>query len=135
MKMIAHVCPKCGANLDIEEERTSFFCSYCGASISIDDEVERKEVVHVIRDEAKLKELELEEVKRLKQEQEEKIAHDRRVKRNIRRIIIFIILALIPILNLAAFDGGSKEEKVAILTWVVIAGIYGIFTYARWNDL
>ena len=130
MKMIAHVCPKCGANLEIEEERTSFFCTYCGTLISIDDEVERKEVVHVIRDEAKLKELELEEAKRLKEEQEEKLVQNRRVKRNIRRLIIFVILSIMPLSSLDTFNRGSKEERIAVFMWLVIAIIYGFYTFS-----
>ena len=38
MKLKALKCPECRANVEIEEGRTSCFCSYCGCKIIIDDE-------------------------------------------------------------------------------------------------
>ncbi len=43
MKLIALNCPSCGAQLQVDSERTRVFCSYCGAQIYIDDEVQRIE--------------------------------------------------------------------------------------------
>ena len=33
MGLIAITCPNCGANLNVEEERDTFFCSYCGSKV------------------------------------------------------------------------------------------------------
>lgn len=38
MKLKVLKCPECRANKEIEEGRTSCFCSYCGCKIIIDDE-------------------------------------------------------------------------------------------------
>ena len=53
---VALVCPKCGANLQIEEGRTQCFCSYCGTKITIQNDNEY--VVRIV-DEARIKEAEL----------------------------------------------------------------------------
>ena len=46
-------CPNCGANLNIAEDRDQVYCEFCGslAYSKIDS-------IHVVRDEAKIKELE-----------------------------------------------------------------------------
>ena len=43
MKLVAFVCPSCGAKLEIDSERKQAFCAYCGAQLHIDDEVQRVE--------------------------------------------------------------------------------------------
>lgn len=61
-KIISLKCPKCGANLSLEEGRSQYFCSYCGTKFIVDDGIERKEEVYhininantVYKDEAKV---------------------------------------------------------------------------------
>ncbi|MBR3314313.1 MAG: zinc ribbon domain-containing protein [Atopobiaceae bacterium] len=43
MKLVAFVCPSCGAKLEIDSECKQAFCGYCGAQLHIDDEVHRVE--------------------------------------------------------------------------------------------
>ena len=43
MKLVAFVCPACGARLEVDSEQKQAFCSYCGAQLHIDDEVQRVE--------------------------------------------------------------------------------------------
>lgn len=63
-------CPECGATLEVEKERTNFFCSYCGTKIIATDE-NRKEYHHY--DEAKIRKAEIDMLVRLKElELEEK---------------------------------------------------------------
>lgn len=38
MKLRVLKCPECGANLEVEEGRTSCYCQYCGCKIVFDDE-------------------------------------------------------------------------------------------------
>ena len=38
MKVKSLKCPECGANLEIEDNRTSCYCQYCGCKIILDDE-------------------------------------------------------------------------------------------------
>ena len=106
MKVISVQCPSCGAALSIEEGRTKCFCQYCGTPITVDDgsininqHVEQNinykgEHASIIRDEAKLKELELE---RLRTELEYKRFAGER-KSNIIRTIIKILWVFIVFL-------------------------------------
>ena len=43
MKLVAFVCPSCGAKLEVDPSRSQAFCMYCGARLHIDDEVQRVE--------------------------------------------------------------------------------------------
>ena len=61
MKPVAMVCPSCNASIDVDGTREYVFCQYCGTKIYLDKEIERREVVHIYRDEAKLKEIEIRE--------------------------------------------------------------------------
>lgn len=47
-------CPKCGATLEIEKNRSEFFCSYCGSKILLDE----RKTEHIYRkiDEARIEE-------------------------------------------------------------------------------
>ena len=38
MKVNSLKCPECGAYLEIEEGRTSFYCQYCGCQLFLDNE-------------------------------------------------------------------------------------------------
>lgn len=57
-------CPECGATLEVEKERSMFFCSYCGTKIIATDEYER---TYRIVDEAKVKQAETERIVRLRE--------------------------------------------------------------------
>ena len=59
-------CPGCGASIENTGEGT-YFCPYCGRKILLHDE-NRKVIVY--RDEAKMRELELQEKARVRQEQQ-----------------------------------------------------------------
>ena len=37
MKLVRIKCPGCGANLELNEDRTSAYCSYCGCKLYVDD--------------------------------------------------------------------------------------------------
>ena len=38
MKLVNTNCPNCGANLQVDEDRTFCYCEYCGSKILIDDD-------------------------------------------------------------------------------------------------
>lgn len=59
-------CPDCGGMVQIPEGKDRFFCTFCGSQIQLDDNSIR---LHYY-DEAKLKELDLMEQKRLREEKE-----------------------------------------------------------------
>lgn len=83
MNVYSIKCPECGAELDVNEGRSSCFCSYCGTKILLDDSVERKEVTHRYVDEAEIvKSRNAIELERMKMEER---------KRNDKNIWIILI--------------------------------------------
>ena len=67
MSMQSIKCPNCGANIEIDDVRDSFFCSYCGSPIQRDpDNTFTYRTVNV----AKIKEIESNE--RLKEKEWER---------------------------------------------------------------
>ncbi|MBQ8305372.1 MAG: NINE protein [Blautia sp.] len=71
MKLISLRCTSCGAELEVDPERSVVFCSYCGTKLLIDDESIR--ITNRIVDEARLREAEV----RLK---ELEYAHERELR-------------------------------------------------------
>lgn len=67
VKVVDFMCPHCGGALQIEEGRKQIFCEYCGAKLLIDDGNHTLTVVNVIRDEARIKEADV-ELKKVEQE-------------------------------------------------------------------
>lgn len=39
MKLHVLKCPECNSNIEIEEDRSFWYCQYCGCKILVDDEV------------------------------------------------------------------------------------------------
>ena len=93
MKVVDIKCPGCGAELHISGDRTECFCEYCGSKILLDDEAVKN--VTVIRDEAKLRELQLEEerIKEAKEKLEEykRLNEELRSKRKTRDIVLISV--------------------------------------------
>ena len=92
-------CPKCGANLSVEEGHKQFFCSYCGAKILLDNDNE-----FVIRhiDEADVKRVEYERVVKLRElDIEQQAAEERkqaRIKKKKRQRVITLGLIVLTVL-------------------------------------
>ena len=64
MGFISLDCPNCGGHVQIDEDVDVCFCMYCGQQLLL----KNRQVV-IIRDEAKLRELELQEEERKRQEE------------------------------------------------------------------
>ena len=115
MKMISVQCPSCGANMDVEEERSYAFCSYCGEKViiradneqvirKIDEEaIKNAEVAQLIR----LKELELE-----KEKQDREYAEEQKKKKWIRTGLL-IWFSLFAIEVAAAFI--TKDSDLGMI--------------------
>jgi DNA-directed RNA polymerase subunit RPC12/RpoP len=103
VNIIALKCPKCGADLQIEQGRNQCFCSYCGAKILLQNE---NEYVYRTVDEAKIREKEL-QAEMYNKEME---ARERKceMSRNFfkKRLIIYVILAVI------GYAGGFGLMKI-----------------------
>ena len=118
-------CPACGGMVTIDDSQDTCFCSYCGRQISVG---ERKTVV--IRDEARLRELELHEAQRLrneqlaeaqKQQQEEK-AHALKIAR-IRWVLAIIVSTVLLFVFIIFFS------RYTLLPLVLFAFIPFIFPF------
>ena len=95
MRLIKLECPDCGANLEIPEGHHQFFCQYCCRKILIDEEINKAEIVHIYRDEAKLKELELQEEARIRHETSIRQEWNEYKSNKKRAITTFLIIYLI----------------------------------------
>lgn len=72
MEIIEVKCPSCQGNIHITAGRRETYCEFCGSHLFFDDGNRVITNVNVIRDEAKLKELQIEEAKIAKAEEDKK---------------------------------------------------------------
>lgn len=107
-------CPTCGATVEVEQDRKTFFCNYCGSQIHIVDDVKRVEITKNINyhkiytDEAKIREHERKEKIQLKQMEYE----DREKRRNDKVVFICMgILILMAVLCLGISYLYEQAEK------------------------
>lgn len=99
MELKSLTCPSCGATLQIPEGKECFFCTFCGSQIQVDDGRIRVDITNRVVDVARLKELELSEKRRVREEQAQKneLANNRRsLKSWLIACIIWIVLGAIP---------------------------------------
>ena len=90
-------CPSCGADLEIEEGRTSCFCSYCGTKVQIQNE---NEYVYRHIDEAGLKRAETERMVRMKELEIEEEKRKNRKKHIRIWLITTVTLIVIGIIGM-----------------------------------
>ena len=91
-------CPECKANLSVEEGRKYCFCQYCGTKIMLEDDRVNK-TYYTYRNEARLRQAEIDreialkklEIEKIKVEQEEK----RKNKNRKLKIVVSITLAIV----------------------------------------
>lgn len=91
-------CPECKANLSVEEGRKYCFCQYCGTKIMLEDDRVNK-TYYTYRNEARLRQVEIDreialkklEIEKIKVEQEEK----RKNKNRKLKIVVSITLAIV----------------------------------------
>jgi DNA-directed RNA polymerase subunit RPC12/RpoP len=123
-------CPECKANLSVEEGRKYCFCQYCGTKIMLEDDRVNK-TYYTYRNEARLRQAEIDreialkklEIEKIKVEQEEK----RKNKNRRLKIIVAIILAiLVFVLSLSGYllkDGSLTLTAMMIFPILCILGI------------
>ncbi len=129
MKLVTLSCPKCGASLEIKDDRKQVFCEYCGAKIVLDDD--SVNITHRYVDEARLKEAEV-RLRELDLEREkEKHAYEREqreleiVNRQKRAERISIIVSLTALALILFFS--SAEITIPLL-------IVGIIVLSAWRS-
>lgn len=111
MKVYELKCSNCGADIKVSADRKVIFCEYCGTKNLIDDEIIRSEVNHsgtiVYRDEAKLRELELKEAERIREDNKRKAKYHRW---HIILLVEAILSFLLGFLSMATNKNGTVED-------------------------
>lgn len=120
VRMIAVKCPECNAQLKIKEGHRECYCAYCGAKIIVDDGSTTK----TFRDEARIKEAEVKEQIRLKElelEMDERL-HERNILKI--KIIISVILGAAGILFWTLDDVNANFTSVSLVMFLILAWIW-----------
>ena len=125
MKLIKLTCPFCNANLELEQERKSYYCSYCGKKILLDDEVTRYEFISI--DESRIAEANAEEAIRLKELQLE----EKKMKYHIILVLAWAFSLLIAFI--VAFIGAKRTGNiVGGASWPLLIDLYiGVFLFLK----
>ena len=135
VKFISVKCPECGANLDIEEDRKTVYCSYCGRKILLHNENE-----HVYRyiDEAEIKQAEarLREVELAEKQYadaEKKLAAAKKRDALLVKIIIIGVVLLFVGGALTKIPDSSIGDTVMIIAIELILWpvIYFLFRFSK----
>lgn len=130
-------CPNCGGHIEVTQDLMRYFCPYCGASVAADDGINRI----LIRDEAKLKALELQKAELLRKEQEEKQQAELLAKAKKRWRIAFvsywvawILYTLILIAIPEVPDLFPNMHTVILLVWLFLGPLFIQFVYPFINS-
>ena len=123
MKLKVLKCPECRANIEIEEGRTSCFCSYCGCKIIIDDEKSETTInknininKNITHTERYVNEAEVLEIK----------TRDKNQKRNVILSIaipLAAILFFVGIFGVAKHNSNVEEERLQTIVDEVMVDI------------
>lgn len=116
MELKTLTCPSCGASLQIPEGKDRFFCTFCGSQIQVDDGTIRVDITNRIIDVARLKELELDEQRRVRREQAQKKenANERRNNK------IWLIACIIWIVIGGAFGAFLEKSDICMIIWICL---------------
>ncbi|SFL50286.1 hypothetical protein SAMN05216390_13621 [Lachnospiraceae bacterium KH1T2] len=131
VKFVAVKCPSCGANLPMEEDRTQMYCSLCGASIIMTNENE-----HIYRhvDEAELKQAETDRIVKIKEMELEERKRLSKEKSKAFKIKIAIVLGIIgSILMAVGFICGEATGNPD--SGICIFAIIGLFAFLAIPDI
>ena len=118
MKFIEIECPKCGATLNIDENRKECFCSYCGNKLIIDDGSRKftHEHTYVYIDKSKEKELEFEKEKIQNRKREDKFDY-------IVQIISIAAACIAVLTSIISFILIRNTEEMVLLFSFLFIGI------------
>lgn len=114
-------CPRCGAELEAEEDREVLFCQYCGAKIILTDEntFTINKTVHTIDD------ADIARAETYRMVQMHNIEKDKKQFR--RNIIIYCLKAIASVfLGLGAISSLSIDIKMSFMCIVLIVLIWNI---------
>ena len=108
-------CPRCGAELEAEEDREVLFCQYCGAKIILTDEntFTINKTIHTI-DDADITRAETDRIVQM-----HKIEIDKRRAR--RETIMFVLKCLASFFLVCGAISDSDTNLLASILWIVVA--------------
>lgn len=124
-KFVSVKCPECNAALDIEEGRNQCFCSYCGAKIRIENE---NEFIYRNIDEAKVKQIEADQLLRLRE-----MELDEREKERTRKSkkVAYFVAAILFVAGIVAL---SIETGFVGLFLIIGGALIAEFTFLGVNN-
>jgi len=128
MKLIPVMCPKCGAQIQINEGTKTCYCTYCGTQIIIDEDGAK--VTYRKVDEARIKEADVKQILALKEmEIEEK-------KRQDRKIALIALSIASGVMFVLALIVGHSNGITGILLGAVALSIlmWGVQTITDGNN-
>lgn len=134
MKVITLKCPECGADLTVETDRKDCYCQYCGTHVLFDDET--KTTVHVIKNEARIKETEL-ELERLRIEEERQLRKEaeNKKRRKIRTILKIIWFFMLIYITIFLYNPPHSEIPDTIaLVFMALLFTIGVYLLATHQD-
>jgi len=126
MKLIKLECPYCGGNFQVDENAETAYCSFCGNQVAIVDDVERSEQTIHIKDEAKIREADLNE-KRYRDAAEQRRRYEEEQKAETYRKgkggkLVLVLLILCAIGAYAGFSTGHPAAgAIAVIQIVLLA--------------
>ena len=117
MRLIKMTCPNCGAELELDAERTQAFCTYCGNKLYIEDDSIK--ITNRIIDEARLKEAEV-RLRELEYQHEREIREETIRKEQKRSFRISVVVFLIALLITLSVDRLRPFSVVVIIAGCVL---------------
>ena len=137
INFIPVICPRCGSNLEVEENRDTVFCQYCGTKIMIHNENEY-EYHYVHRDEAAIKQAETDRIVRMRmleieeEKRQEEISEQRKKKKSSIKLAICGVVVSILGFFLAELSG-NPDSAFYFIGLIGLAMIAPLFK-SLWND-
>ena len=103
IEFIPVVCPKCGADLNIEKGRSEAYCTYCGTKMLLNNENE-----HIYRhiDEAGVKQAETDRMVKMRQLEIEEKENERRRSLIQIWIVSTIVLTIVGVIGMVIDNEG-----------------------------
>lgn len=131
IKMVSLKCPKCGADLSIEENRKECFCQYCGAKVIMTNE---NEYIYRHIDEAQVKQAETDQVVKMRKLDliERKWAAAENAKK--LKMIISIIMGVVGVVLMIVGFGMDGMDMVSMVGVLVFVGIIYIWIMPNKSD-
>lgn len=122
MKIIEFKCPHCGADLTVEEGRSTLFCQYCGSRVEIQND---NEIVYRVIDEASIakadsvKTIKLKELS-LREKAADKESSRASIKLSVLAALLIISVATTVLVIFLSIKTNFDDDRYAT---IILAGL------------